>query len=193
MTTKERYNISNLSLEDSEYEVKQSLVRNKYKVRDRNGEVVLKGKQKMFKMKEEFPFVNGDGEEVFTVKAGKVLDVAGNYSLVDSETGEEVVVLDEDLSFLVENWTIRDPNTEEELATIKSKNKILSALRHLSDIANFVPNEYEIFDSNGQKVGEISGEFSLKDTYNVSIDKSSDVPREAVMASACILDALENK
>jgi len=186
------YNISNVSLEDTEYKVEQNLVRNKYKIKDKKGNVVLNGKQKMLKMKEEFPFVNSDGEEAFVVKAGKMIDVAGNYSLIDSETDEDVVVIDENLSFLVENWTIRDPNTEKELASIKSKNKFLSALRHLSSVANYVPNEYEIFDDDGEKVGEISGEFSLKDSYTVTIYESSDVPKEPVIASACILDALEN-
>jgi uncharacterized protein YxjI len=193
MSQNNKYNITNLNLEDNEYEVQQSLIRNKYKVMNRDGDIVLKGKQKMFKMKEEFPFVDGEDRDVFTVKAGKIMDVAGNYTIVDAETNENVVVLDEELSFLVENWTIRDPTTEEEIATIKSKNKALSALRHLSDIANFIPNEYEIFNREGEKIGEISGEFSLKDRYTVRIDESSNVPREAVMASACIIDALENK
>lgn len=187
------YNITKLDMTDTHYEIKQSLIRNKYKVTDTDGNIVLKGKQKMFKMKEEFPFVTEDGEEVFTVKAGSMIDIAGTYTLIDSATDEDVVVLDENLSLFVEDWKIRDPETDEVIARIASKNKILSTLRHLSDLANFIPNEYEIFNADDKKIGEISGQFSLKDTYDVSVDKSSDVPREVVMASACILDALENK
>jgi len=37
----------------------------------------------MLKMKEEFP-VDADGNEVFTVKAGGIIDVAGNYVLSDA-------------------------------------------------------------------------------------------------------------
>ncbi|QCC47195.1 LURP-one-related/scramblase family protein [Halobellus limi] len=187
------YDISTVDLTDDRYEVKQSMIRNKYVVRDGAGDVVLRGKQKLFKMKEEFPFVTGDGAEAFTVKAGGILDVAGNYAITDAGTGEEVVVLDEDFSLFVENWTIRDPETGEALATIRSKNKLLSALRHLVSVANLVPNKYEIFDAAGDHVGDIEGQFSLRDTYTVSIDDASNVPKEAVIAAACILDALENQ
>ncbi|MFB6068880.1 MAG: LURP-one-related/scramblase family protein [Halobacterium sp.] len=187
------YGISTIDLDDDRYEVKQALIRNKYAVRDGAGDVVLRAKQKMFKMKEEFPFVTGDGDPAFTVKAGGILDVAGNYTIVDDATGDAVVALDEDLSLFVENWTVRDPDSGEELATIKSKSKVLSVLRHLVDVANLFPNKYEIFDPDGRHVGDIEGKFSLKDTYVVSIDDASNVPKEAVVAAACVLDALENK
>ena len=187
------YDISTVDLSDDRYEVKQSMVRNKYTVRDSAGDVVLRGKQKMFKLKEEFPFVTGDDRDAFSVKAGGIMDIGGNYAIVDAGTGEEVVVLDEDYSLFVENWTIRDPDTGEALATIKSKNKLLSGLRHLVSVANLIPNKYEIFDADGGHVGDIEGQFSMRDAYTVAIDDASDVPKEAVVAAACILDALENQ
>ena len=186
------YDISTVALNDDRYVVKQSAIRNKYAVRDSAGETVLRGKQKLFKMKEEFPFVTGDGEDAFTVKAGGIVDIAGTYAITDAGTGEEVVVLDEDLSLFVENWTIRDPETGAPLARIRSKSRLLSALRHLVSVANLVPNNYEIFDADGGHVGDIEGQFSLRDTYTVSIDDATSVPKEAVVAAACVLDALEN-
>ena len=187
------YDISTVNLTDDHYEVKQPAIRNKYVVRDRAGDVVLRGKQELFKMKEEFPFVTGDGEEAFRVKAGGIIDIGGNYAITDAGTGEEVVVLDEDYSLFVENWTVRDPDSGRTLATIRSKNKLLAALRHLVSAVNLVPNKYEIFDANDNHVGDVEGQFSLRDTYTVSIDDASTVPKEAVIASACIIDALENK
>ncbi|WP_336025105.1 LURP-one-related/scramblase family protein [Halobellus salinisoli] len=187
------YDISTVDLDDDRYEVKQSAIRNKYVIRDSAGTVVLRGKQKMFKLKEEFPFVTGDDEDAFTVKAGGIMDIAGNYAITDAGTGEEVVVLDEDFSLFVENWTVRDPDTGEPLAVIRSKNKLLSALRHLISITNLIPNKYEIVDADGTHVGDIDGQFSLRDTYIVSIDDASNVPKEAVIAAACVLDALENQ
>jgi uncharacterized protein YxjI len=186
------YDISTVDLTDDRYEATQSVIRNKYVVRDSAGSVVLRGKQKLFKLKEEFPFVTGDGRDAFSVKAGDIVDIAGSYTLTDAGTGDDVVVLDEDLSLFVEHWTIRDPDTGEALATIRSKNKLLSALRHLASVANLIPNKYEIFDPDGAHVGNINGAFSLRDTYTVSIDDASTVPKEAVLAAACVLDALEN-
>ncbi|GGN06591.1 LURP-one-related/scramblase family protein [Halarchaeum nitratireducens] len=185
------YDISTVELDDDRYEVVQSLVRNKYAVRDSAGEVVLRGKQKLFKLKEQFPFVNGDGEDAFTVKAGGILDVAGNYAIVDDATGAEVVVLDEDWSWFAENWTVRDPDTGAALATISSKNKLLEVLRHFVGAAGLIPHKYEIADPEGNHVGDISGQFSLRDAYTVTIGDASDVPKEAVVAAACVLDALE--
>jgi uncharacterized protein YxjI len=187
------YTLSTVTLNDDQYEVKQSAIRNRYTVRDSTGDVVLRGKQKMFKLKEEFPFVTGDDADAFTVKAGGIMDVAGNYAITDPQTGQDVVVLDEDLSLFVENWTVRDPDTGEALATIQSKSKPLAALRHVVSVANLIPNKYEITDGDGNHVGDIEGQFSLRDTYTVSIDDASSVPKEAVIAAACILDALENQ
>lgn len=193
MQNESQYGITNINLNDESYTIKQSLVRNKYKLSDSDGNVVLRGKQGMFKMKEKFPFVTPDGTDAFTVTAENILDVAGSYTLVDAATQDEVVVLDEDFSLFVETWEIRDPDTGESLATIKSKNKLLAAARHVSELANIAPNKYEIFSPDGDKVGEIAGQLSLKDTYEVRLRKSDGIPTEAVMASACIIDALENK
>ncbi len=187
------YDISTVQLEDDRYEVQQPAIRNRYVVRDSAGDVVLRGKQKLFKLKEEFPFVTGDDADAFTVNANGIVDVAGAYTITDAATGEDIVVLDEEFSLFVENWTVRDPDSGAALATIRSKNRLLSALRHLVDAANLVPNSYEIFDPDGDHVGDIEGQFSIRDSYTVNIDDATNVPKEAVIATACVLDALENK
>ncbi|WP_158058118.1 LURP-one-related/scramblase family protein [Halorussus halophilus] len=183
--------ISGLDLTDDEYQVVQSLIRNKYKAYDSAGNLVLKGKQKMFKLKEEFPFTDGDGNEAFTVKAGGILDVAGNYALIDSRTDQPVVTLDENLTLLTDKWKIRDPDTEAMLAEIESKSTLVSFLRHIHAIFSLIPHEYEITDANGGHVGTIDGQFSFKDKYDVEIDDASGVPKEAVVASAMVIDAIE--
>ena len=98
MATADSVDIQGVDLTDDSYTVEQSLIRNKYAASDADGNTVLRGKQKMFKMKEEFPFTDDDGNDVFTVKAGGIIDVAGNYVLSDAQTGEDLVVLDNDFS-----------------------------------------------------------------------------------------------
>ena len=183
--------IRGLELTDDRYEVVQSLFRNKYKATDSAGNVVLRGKQKMFKLKEEFPFTDGDGNPAFTVKAGGILDVAGNYALIDDETDQPVVVLDENYTLFHDKWKIRDPDTEAVIATIESKSRLVSFLRHISEIFSLIPHKYEITDPNGGHVGTIDGQFAFKDKYTVTIDDASDVPKEAVVAAAMVIDALE--
>ena len=192
-STTDAYQLSTVDLDDTTYDITQSGIRNAYTVRDSTDTVVLQTAQKLFQLKEAFPFLTADEEPAFTVKAGGVVDVAGTYTLVDDGTGEAIVVLDEAFSLFTEQWTIRDPETEAPLATIESKNTFLTAARHLVSLVNFIPNAYEIRDPTGAHVGSIDGQFSLRDSYTVTIDEASSVPREAVVATACVLDALENK
>jgi len=191
MSTDSRYELAGLDLSDDEYEVVQSLIRNKYEATDSRGNVVLKGKQKMMKMKEEFPFTDGNGDPVLTVKAAGILDLAGDYVVIDEQTGEQVVVLDCNWSFLGDVWKVRDPDDDRVLATIESKSTVAEILRSVHAILSLIPHKYEITDADGSHVGSIDGQFSLKDKYSVRIDDASSVPREAVVVAAMVVDAIE--
>ncbi|MFC4448928.1 LURP-one-related/scramblase family protein [Halorussus aquaticus] len=183
--------IAAIDLTDDEYTVAQSLIRNKYEAYDADGEVVLRGKQKMFKLKEEFPFVDADGNPAFTVKASGVFDFAGDYALVDDATGESVAVLDRNFTLFADKWSVRDPDTGDVIAEISSKSKVVSVLRHLHAVFSLIPHEYEITDADGRHVGTIDGQFSLKDKYEVTIDDSAGIPKETVVAAAMVVDAIE--
>ncbi|QIO21875.1 LURP-one-related/scramblase family protein [Haloarcula sp. JP-L23] len=186
-----KYDIQGIELTDDTYTVEQSLVRNKYKAMDAAGNVVLRGKQKMFKLKEKFPFVDADGNEVFEVNAGGIIDVAGNYVLTDSQTGEDVVVLDNDYSILQDTWKVRDAQTEEKLAEINSRGAMVTLARNVLPFGHWIPHKYEITDRNGDHVGNIDGQFSLKDRYEITIDDASSVPKEPIIAAAMVIDAIQ--
>jgi uncharacterized protein YxjI len=185
------YTIEGVDLSDDEYTVEQSLIRNKYKALDAAGDVVLRAKQKMFKMKEEFPFVDADGNEVFTVKAGGIIDVAGNYVLSDDQTGEDLVILDNDYSILQDTWKIRDARDERKVAEINSRGALITIARNVIPFGNFIPHKYEITDIDGNHVGNIDGQLSLRDTYDITIDDASEVPKEPVVAAAMVIDAIQ--
>jgi len=183
--------ITGLELTDDSYTVVQSLIRNKYKAMDKNGNVVLRGKQKMFKLKEKFPFVDADGNEVFEVNAGGIVDVAGNYILSDSRTGEDIVVLDNDYSIFQDTWKIRDADTEAKIAEINSQGAAVTIARNVVPFGGWIPHKYEITDANGGHVGNIDGQLSLKDRYEITIDDASNVPKEAIIAAAMVIDAIQ--
>lgn len=186
--------IAGVELTGDRYTVEQSLIRNRYRALDAGGNVVIRGKQKMFRMREEFPFVDADGEPVFTVKAGGILDVAGDYTLTDDRTGEPVVVLDKRWTLFSDHWKVRDPETEALIAEITSKSKLVMFLKHLpyvGAIFQLLPHEYEITDPGGGHVGSIDGQFSIRDRYAIEIDDAGDVPKEAVIAAAMVIDAIE--
>jgi len=191
MSTPSTYDISGIDLSDDSYTVEQSLIRNKYKAMDAAGNVVLRGKQKMFKMKEQFPFVDGNGDDVFEVNAGGIIDVAGNYVLSDSRTGEDIVILDNDYSILQDTWKIRDADTEAKIAEINSQGALVTIARNVVPFGELIPHKYEITDKDGNHVGNIDGQFSLKDRYEITIDDASTVPKEPIIAAAMVIDAIQ--
>ncbi|MFB6128890.1 MAG: LURP-one-related/scramblase family protein [Halorhabdus sp.] len=185
------YDIQGVELDGDRYRVVQSLIRNKYRAEDEDGNVVLRGKQKMFKMKEEIPFVDADGNDVFTVKAGGILDIAGDYVLSDTRTGEEIVILDNDYSIFRDTWKIRDARDERKLAEINSRGALVTLARAYVPFGGWIPHKYEITDRDGDHVGRIEGQLSLKDEYDIVIDDASDVPREPIVAAAMVIDAIQ--
>jgi uncharacterized protein YxjI len=186
------YDVAGLDLQDDSYTVEQSLVRNKYRAVDDDGEVVLRGKQKLFKMREELPFTDGAGNDVFTVTAGGIVDVAGNYALTDDQTGEEVVVLDNDFSVLQDTWTVRDPEDGTALARLESRGALYTLARHYLPLGFLIPHRYEITDPEGGHVGTVQAHVSLRDRYDISVDDASDVPTEPIVATAMVIDAIQN-
>jgi uncharacterized protein YxjI len=191
MTFPRDYDITGIDLSDDHYTVEQSLIRNKYKALDDTGTTVLRGKQKMFKMKEEFPFTDSDGNDVFTVKAGGIIDVAGDYLLTDSRTGEDLVVLENDFSIFQDTWTIRDSDTDSKLAEINSRGALVTLARHNLPFGELIPHKYEITDADGNHVGSIRGQFSVRDRYEITIDDASTVPKEPIVAAAMVIDAIQ--
>ena len=186
------HGITGVDLTDDQYTVEQALIRNKYEATNSRGEVVVRGKQKMLKMKEEFPFVDANDEEVFTVKAGGIIDVAGNYAVVDAETGDEVAVLDNDYSIMQDTWKIRDGRDERLIARIDSRGAAVTLARNLVPyVGTLIPHKYEITDVDGDHVGSIEGQLSLKDRYEITIDDASGVPKETVVAAAMVIDAIQ--
>ncbi|MFB6147964.1 MAG: hypothetical protein ABEJ66_03700, partial [Candidatus Nanohaloarchaea archaeon] len=149
--------LSSIDFDSENFTVKQSLVRNRYRVLN-GDEVILKAKQKMFRMKEEFPFTDADDNPVFTIKAAKRLDIAGDYGIIDEETGEEVATLSKKFTLLKHIWDVKNPEGEVQ-ATIESGSKLLELLRAVSDILSFLPHSYTISDADGNEIGSIEGRF----------------------------------
>lgn len=182
--------VSRIDFSGKRFKVVQSLFRNKYKVFDSEDNLILRAKQKMFRMKEEFPFTDPEGNVVFRIKAGSIMDISGDYTIIDEETGDHIGLLTKKFTLLKHVWHVKDPETEEEWATIESQSALLELLRNLSSILSFLPHKYTI-EENGEQIGTIKGEFSLKDTYTVELEDENLRHKEAIVAAAITIDALE--
>lgn len=186
----ERDVIGGIDLSDDHYVVRQSLLRNKYAVEDGSGAVVLRGKQKLFKVKEEFPFADADGNVVFRIKARNLLDVAGSYALIDEESDETFAVIEKEFTLFTHVYHVRSPEGDL-LARIESESALVMALKSVSEFAGLLPHSYSITGPDGAAVGSIEERFSLRDIYDVHVGETGAAPREAIVAAACAIDALE--
>ncbi len=182
--------IGGIVLDDNQYTVEQSYFRNKYKVYDSAGNLVLKSKQKLMKMKEEFPFFDANGNTVFRVKAKNVLDISGDYVLTEEGSDEPILVLTKNFTFFHHRWTIKHPDGTE-IADVASRSAVLEALRSLIDFLSFLPHKYSITTPDGKSIGEIEGHFSLRDKYDIRIHDTESIPKTALVVGAIAIDALE--
>ncbi|WP_458207023.1 hypothetical protein [Haladaptatus sp. NG-SE-30] len=182
--------IGGVVLSGDRYTVKQSLIRSKYKVYDEAGDLVLKSKKKRFKMKEEFPFFDADGNVVFRVKAKNFLDVAGDYVIVEEGSDDPILVLSKNFTFFHHDWTLKRPDGTL-VAEIASRSALLEALRSVVDVLSFLPHKYSITTPDGESVGQIAGKFSFRDQYDIHIDDAGTIPKTALVVGAIAIDALE--
>jgi uncharacterized protein YxjI len=184
--------ITGIDLTDDSYTVEQGLVRSKYKAMDADGNVVLRAKKKLVSVGDTFPFQDDDGNDVFEVSSEFGLNTKRDYILRDAQTEDEVVLLDDKLSLFSQKWQLRDPDSEDVIATIETKNKLVAFLRpRLSLAGKLLPREFEIESADGQHIGTIEGQLSLNDTYEINIDDTHGAPREAIVAAAMVIDAIE--
>jgi uncharacterized protein YxjI len=184
--------ITGVDLTGETYTVEQGLVRAKYKAMDEDGNVVLRAKKKLVSIGDKFPFQDDDGNEVFKVSSELSMNMKRDYVMVDSQTDEEVALLDNKLSLMTQKWQVRDPDTENILATIETRSAVVALARgQLGMLGKLFPVQFDIKDADGNVIGGIDGQLSMKDRYDVSLDDAGDLPRETIIAAAMVIDAIE--
>ncbi len=197
MTEGGQYEISAIALSGGQYTVEQTgqdeNFRPEYEARDVTGNTLFRTTYRMYEGEDELPFVDDTGDEVCTVKAIDTWDVAGDYLLTDGGTGEELVVLDNDLSLLRDTWRIRDADDRTLLAEIDSRGGLVSLARKLLPAGQAIAHEFTITDAEGDRVGSIEGEFAPFDfdRYEITIDAASPVPNALIVITAIVIDAIQ--
>ena len=185
-------------LTGDKYKLKQKLLSltNSYHVYE-GDEMILKARAKMFRLHEDIKFKTPDGEEVFEVKAEQITDVAGDYTLL--KNGEPLTTLEKKFSIAEHRWKIKaNDETERLLAKVESKSPVIAWLRviggYMPLLPNFfalIPHVYEIKTGDDRIIGKIEGKFSIRDTYEIEINDTNGASRDAILASAISIDALE--
>jgi len=190
--------INSVELTDDSYTVKQRLLFNRYHVYDSDDNLILKAKQKLFKLKEEFPFMNPEGDVVFRIKAESIVDAGGDYTVIDEKTEDPIILLDKKYTLFRHKWKIRDADTEKLLAKVESHNQTVELLRWIGNLIprfpnlfGLIPHQYDLETREGDTLASLKGRLHLRDIYDLEIENSGNVPKEALVAGAIAIDALE--
>ena len=195
MRTPEQYEVAALDLSSTEYTVEQTGTdknfRPEYEARDVTGDTIFRCTHQMYEETDTFPFVDSDGTELFTVEATGSWDIAGDYLLTDSQTGEELVVLDNDFSLFQDTWRIRNAADESLLAEITSRGALFTLGRKLLPVGQWIGHQFEIADADGTSVGTIESGFAVFDQYEITISDRSSVPLGPIVAGTVVMDAIQ--
>jgi len=195
MGAPEQYEIAALGLSGTEYTVEQTgtdeNLRPEFEARDVTGDTIFRCTYQMYEGNDSFPFVDTDGTELFTVEASESWDIAGDYLLRDSQTGEELVVLDNDFSLFQDTWRIRDADDESLIAEINSRGALFTVGRKILPVGQLIGHKFEITDAEGNSVGTIESGFAVFDQYEITINDRSSVPIDPIVAGAVVVDAIQ--
>ncbi len=195
MGTLQQYEISGLGLSGTEYTVEQTgqdkNFRPEYEARDVTGDTILRCTYNTYEGQNGTPFVDDDDNELLTVTASGTLDMAGNYLLTDSQTEEDLIVLDNDFSLFQDTWRIRDAEDGSLIAEISSRGGLITVGRKLLPVGQFIGHKFEIADAEGNSVGTIESDFAINDQYEITISDASSVPIDPIVVSAVVIDAIQ--
>lgn len=190
--------MQNQKLGDDRYTVERSMVYNRYKAMNTDGTVVLKCKQKNRRRKHEFLLTDDDGRAVGEIKEDSVFNIIKEYTITDTNTGKDVAILGQEPALFSNKWWIKNADTNDIFAKIRTRNKLSTVLQSqnkLSTIfrlAETFPQDYEITTDNGQHIGSINGKLSMKTRYEIFIENLQSVPKDIVVASIMVVDAIES-
>jgi uncharacterized protein YxjI len=159
-------------------------------------------RQKRLAFKEDIRFFSGEdeAEELFRIKARRVIDVGGRYDVVDA-VGAPIGVLEHHFrkSLLRSTWRIL-ASGDDELAVAQERNQALAILRRVIDFVPYgelVPIPYDfVLRERERELGHFTRKFlAMRDVYTLDLsgDTEKRLDRRLAIALGIGLDALQNR
>jgi uncharacterized protein YxjI len=159
-------------------------------------------RQKRMAFREDIRFFADEGEanELFRIKARRVIDVGGRYDVHDA-AGGQIGVLEHQFrkSLLRSTWRVLTPG-DEELALAQERNAVLAIARRVVDFVPYgewVPIPYDFVIRSGERdLGHFTRKFlSVRDRYTLDLsgDQERQFDRRLGIALAIGLDSLQNR
>lgn len=164
-----------------------------FEVFDSNNRVVLFGKQKAFRLKEELRIFTDSSkeEEVMTIKARGIIDFSAVYDVVDSKTGKKLGAIQRKgfQSLLKDEWHILD-NNDEKVGAILEDNMTMALLRRF--LTNLIPQNFSIVIGETE-ICEIRQHFNPF-VYKLDIIfKDNSIDKRLILAGAILLSLIDGR
>jgi len=163
------------------------------------GETVAFARQKRMAIKEDLRFFADDSEteELFRLKARRVVEIGGRYD-VTQPSGERIGVLEKRFkqSLIRSTWSILDAS-EDEIAWARERSAAIAIVRRIKDLIPYgemIPVRYHFTFLRGEReIGELSRVLGLRDKYilDLSADAERALDRRLAIALAVGLDAFQ--
>jgi hypothetical protein len=165
------------------------------------GDPVAFVRQKRLALKEDIGFFadESEQEELFRLKARRVIEVGGRYDVVTPEGGRLGVLAKHfGASLLRSTWTIQDSN-EQPIALARERSMPVALLRRAIDAVPYgelVPILYHFtITAEGREVGSLRRPIGVRDRYILRLDGDPErrIDRRVAVALAIALDALQSR
>jgi hypothetical protein len=165
------------------------------------GEPLAFVRQKRLAIKEDIRFYadESEQEELFRLKARRVIEVGGRYDVLTPD-GARVGVLAKHFgaSLLRSTWTILDA-AEQPIAVARERSMPVALLRRVIDFVpygEFIPILYHFtISADGRELGELRRPIGVRDRYILRLDGDVErrIDRRVAVALAIALDALQSR
>jgi hypothetical protein len=158
-------------------------------------------RQKRLALKEDIGFYADESqqEELFRLKARRVIEVGGRYDVVTPDGGRLGVLAKHfGASLLRSTWTIQDSN-EQPIALARERSMPVALLRRAIDAVPYgelVPILYHFtITAEGRELGELRRPIGVRDRYVLRLDGDAErrIDRRVAVALAIALDALQSR
>lgn len=167
-----------------------------FHIYDPQGNVAFYSSLKAFKLREEIRLFASEAmqEELLSIRARQILDIAAVYDVVDSRTGEKVGAVKRKglKSILKDEWILMD-TADNEIGMITEDSMALALVRRF--LTNLIPQTFQ-GTVNGKDVCVFKQNFNpfvLKVNLDFSPDKTGELDRRLGIAAAVLLCAIEGR
>lgn len=168
---------------------------NKYWIEDINGNMLGFTKQKMFKLKEDIRIFNDESmaNELFRIKQEQILDVWGNFAVIDSNTNTKLGYVKRNLMSAVgrDTWEILDTN-QRVIGRIFEQSLGRALARKYLPGGKLVPEEMTV-ELDGKPIAKINQEFKIiGDIWNMNcLAVPPDFDRRVLLSCMILMGNIE--